>query len=238
MKIVCFGDSITRGVSYVKGRLRIIKENYPSFLQDLFSNEKDPNVVILNKGVFNDNSDLLLSRLEKDVIKERPDYAIIEIGGNDCNFKWSEVAKSPLKEHQPIVPLDRYLDNVKKIIWRLQQESIVPIVLTLPPLEPVRYYHTLSTQFGHTIGHSISAVGGIEHWHGLYNRSLKKLSNELKVDMIDVRTAIKNAGDLFELISDDGIHPSPSGYKAMSLEIFSYLKNSLKKDAFNELKSF
>jgi lysophospholipase L1-like esterase len=230
MKIVCLGDSITRGVSYVKGRLRIIKGTYPSILQDLFSNEKDTNVIIVNKGVFNDNTDSLLSRLEKDVIEGRPDYAIIGIGGNDCNFKWNEVNEIPMKEHQAIVPLDRYLDNVKKVIKKLQQESIVPIVLSLPPLEPVRFYNTISKQYGNSIDQWVSTIGGIEHWHGLYNRGLKKMINELKVYKIDIRTALKNEGDLLELISEDGIHLTPKGYKVVGFEIYQYLKKIIKKE--------
>jgi ribosomal protein S17E len=41
MKIICFGDSLTRGVSYIKGRMRILKKNYPTILQELFENNKE-----------------------------------------------------------------------------------------------------------------------------------------------------------------------------------------------------
>ena len=95
MKIICFGDSLTRGVSSIKGRMRILKKSYPTILQELFENNKEidtkNNIEVLNKGVFNDNSDLLLARLEKDVIMEKPVFVIIGIGGNDCNFQWEEV---------------------------------------------------------------------------------------------------------------------------------------------------
>lgn len=225
MKIICFGDSITRGVTFVKGRLRILKENYPSFLQDLFLKEKDADVTVVNKGVFNDNTDLLLARLDKDILMKKPDYVIIGIGGNDCDFKWNEVAERPMEEHQAIVPLDRYLENMKKIILNLHQASIVPILLTLPPLEPVRYYQTITKQNGSSTGHWISTLGGIEHWHGLYNRSLQKMTTELKVNTIDIRTAIKSSGDLLDLMSEDGIHLTARGYKVMGAEIYENLKN-------------
>lgn len=80
MKIICFGDSITRGVTFMKGRLRILKENYPAFLQDLFSGNKNTDVTVLNKGVFHDNTDLLLARLDKGIIKKKLDYVIIGVG--------------------------------------------------------------------------------------------------------------------------------------------------------------
>ncbi len=219
MKIVCFGDSLTRGVSFVKGRMRILKENYPAFLQQFASDH----FTIINKGVFNDNSDLLLSRVEKDVVAEHPDYVIINIGGNDCNFKWDEVVKNPEGEHQPIVPIERYMENLKKLILRIQETNSTPILMNLPPLDPVRYYKLLAQTYGSSISHWISLQGGIEHWHGLYNRSLSSLAEQLNVLKIDVRTALKQSGNIKDFISDDGIHLTGEGYKTMSSTIFSSL---------------
>jgi lysophospholipase L1-like esterase len=225
VKIICFGDSLTRGVSYINGRLRIIKESYPSLLQQFFSS--NPSVTVINKGVFNDNSDLLIQRLIKDVISEIPHYVIISIGGNDCNFRWDQVAQNPEKEHQAIVPIDRYQDNVKKIIRTIQESGITPILLTLPPLDPARYYKHIVNQYDKSISHRICMVGGIEHWHSLYNRRLNHLIELLHVIKIDVRTALKKTGDCSELISDDGIHLTSEGYKQMSIVIFNELKNLL-----------
>ncbi|GER65841.1 hypothetical protein BpJC7_12780 [Weizmannia acidilactici] len=220
MKIVCFGDSITRGVTCIRGRLRIIKENYPAVLQHFFA-QKDTEIV--NRGVFNDNSDLLIKRLDKDVISEHPDAVLICIGGNDCNFKWNEVVERPDEPHVPIVPLERYINNIKQIVKAIKDHGITPVLLTLPPLDPKRYYQSISTRFGKNISHWIGMTGGIEHWHGNYNRSLKKLMKQLSVPSIDVRTAIKGAGNLREFISDDGIHLTAEGYIVMAKKIFNDL---------------
>lgn len=222
MKIVCFGDSLTRGVTFVKGRLRIIKDNYPTFLQELLVNAKaDMNVI--NKGVFNDNSDLLLARLEKDVLDESPDVVILGIGGNDCDFRWEEVADKPEVHHEPVVPLDRYLENVKTILTQVKEAGILPMVVTMPPLDPVRYYKSISERTSTAISHWVSLMGGIEHWHGNYNRQLNRLLDEWGLHKIDVRTAIKKAGDLADLISDDGIHLTAKGYRVYSQEVFQSL---------------
>lgn len=222
MKIVCFGDSLTRGVTFVKGRFRILKENYPALLQGLFREAQQKEAIVLNKGVFNDNSNLLLERLEKDVVSEQPDVAIVTIGGNDCDFKWEEVAERPDDNHDGIVPLEMYINNVKTLISRLKQTGIEPILTTLPPLDPVRYYKAISERTSTAISHAISKVGGIEHWHGNYNRQLNKLLDELGITKIDVRSAIKQAGDLQELISDDGIHLTAKGYHVFSQEVFRF----------------
>ncbi|WP_018664090.1 SGNH/GDSL hydrolase family protein [Heyndrickxia acidiproducens] len=221
MKIICFGDSITRGVTCIRGRLRILKDNYPAALQSCFKHSSDTEIV--NKGVFNDNSDLLVKRLQKDVIQEKPDAVLICIGGNDCNFKWDEVAKHPEEAHIPIVPPDRYIANLKHIVGEIKEKGITPILLTLPPLDPKRYYQSISARFGKSISHWIGLTGGIEHWHGNYNRRLKSLIQQLNVSSIDVRSAIKKAGDLKDLISDDGIHLTAKGYNVMGRKIFKEL---------------
>jgi lysophospholipase L1-like esterase len=227
MKLICFGDSLTRGVSYVKGRLRILKNNYPAYLQKFMSeNQENPEIrhaEVVNKGVFNDNSDLLLARLEKDVIKEEPTYVIIGIGGNDCDFPWKEVAEKPNEEHQAKVPLVQYASNLKELISKLKSSGITPILTTLPPLDPARYYQTVSKRFGTEVSQWICKVGGIATWHSMYNRTVKNIAEEMDVFLIDVRNAIKSRGHLKDLISEDGIHLTEKGYKVMATEIYENL---------------
>lgn len=224
MKIICFGDSLTRGVSYVKGRLRILKNNYPAFLQMFMAeNQKDQEIShaeVVNKGVFNDTSDLLLARLEKDVIQENPDYVIIGIGGNDCDFPWKEVAEKPTEEHQARIPLGRYASNLRELISKLNSTGITPILTTLPPLDPARYYQTISKRFGTEVCQWICKVGGIASWHSSYNRTVKNIAEDMDVLLIDVRNAIKKTGHLKDLISEDGIHLTEKGYKVMASEIY------------------
>lgn len=214
MKLVCLGDSVTRGVSFVQGRLRILKNNYPAMLENSLNNAGE--VEVVNKGVFNDNSDGLVSRLQKDVLNVMPDVVLVEIGGNDCNFRWNEVALKPDSAHDAIVPLERYIANLTNLVNTCRQEGILPVLLTILPLDPVRYYQSISQQYGSSIAHWINLCGGIEHWHGMYNRALRQLIQSLNVLSIDVRTGFKQAGDLLGLLSDDGIHPTETGYEVLS----------------------
>lgn len=219
MRIICFGDSVTRGITFLNGRFKIIRNNYPALLQKGLG-EKD---VVINKGVFNDNSDCLLKRLDEDVLDLHPDLVLINIGGNDCNFRWDQVARLPEEEHIPVVPLNRYLNNIKLITEKISSSGSMPVLLSLLPLDPVRYYQALMTHYSQNIGHWISCCGGIEHWHGMYNRSLKELADKLHVTLFDLRTAFKKKGDLSELINEDGLHPTATGYQAMAEILLSVL---------------
>jgi isoamyl acetate esterase len=49
------------------------------------------------------------------------------------------------------------------------------------------------------------------------------LKDELGILKIDVRSAIKQAGDFSELISEDGIHLTAKGYRVFSQEVFQGL---------------
>ena len=226
MNIICFGDSVTRGVTHVRGRLRIVKENYPTLLQSALTEMRvnmEIQMNIVNKGVINDNSDLLLARLDKDVLSERPNYVVIEIGGNDCNFRWDEVAKHPHRTHDSIVPIERYLRNIEQMVKQIQNIGSTPVILDILPLDPARYYQHISSIHGASIGHWIGLCGGIGHWHGLYNYELRNLLKKLQVKRIDVRSAFKRAGNLSELLSDDGVHPSPAGYRVLANSVLSGL---------------
>lgn len=217
MKIVCFGDSVTRGITFVRGRFKIIKDNYPAQLQHLLGDRDE----VINKGVFNDNSDLLVKRLDKDVLELHPDLVLVNIGGNDCNFHWDQVALLPEEEHVPIVPLERYLSNISEIAERITLSGAVPVILSLLPLDPTRYYRSLMKHYSHSIGHWISYCGGIEHWHGMYNRALKHLVQKINVPYLDVRSAFKLKGSFSELINEDGLHPTAKGYRALAEIVFS-----------------
>ncbi|WP_100488205.1 SGNH/GDSL hydrolase family protein [Sporolactobacillus pectinivorans] len=217
MKIVCFGDSVTRGITFVRGRFKIIRDNYPVLLQRLLGDQDE----VLNKGVFNDNSDLLVERLDKDVLQLHPDLVLINIGGNDCNFRWDQVAQLPEEEHVPIVPLNRYLSNIKQIVRQISASGAVPVVLSLLPLDPARYYHSLMEHYSHSIGHWISCCGGIEHWHGMYNRSLKEMVHSSGIPSLDIRSAFKSKGDFSDLINEDGLHPTAKGYAVLAEIVFS-----------------
>jgi lysophospholipase L1-like esterase len=70
-KIVCFGDSLTRGTGASKGK------DYPSQLSKMISRP------VINAGVPGDTTARALQRLEQDVLAYSPDIVLITLGGND-----------------------------------------------------------------------------------------------------------------------------------------------------------
>ncbi|MCU6625738.1 SGNH/GDSL hydrolase family protein, partial [Klebsiella pneumoniae] len=79
--------------------------------------------------------------LTKDLAKDATnDIAIIEFGGNDCDFNWAEVAENPAAEHIPRTPINIFETQLLEMIARLKKLDIKPILMTLPPLHAKRYF--------------------------------------------------------------------------------------------------
>jgi acyl-CoA thioesterase-1 len=94
--VICFGDSITKGVGAPAGR------DYPSVLSDLLEGK------VINAGVSGDTTQKALMRLEEDVLAKEPYLVIVELGGNDFLRK---------------VPKRTTLKNLEKIIIRIQRSG-------------------------------------------------------------------------------------------------------------------
>jgi acyl-CoA thioesterase-1 len=99
--IICFGDSITFGYGVQAG------EDYPTALAKLVS------LPVINMGIDGDTSTEALRRLESDALDRNPLLVIIEFGGNDFLRK---------------IPQDITLNNVKKMIERIQAEGAMAAI--------------------------------------------------------------------------------------------------------------
>ena len=110
--IVCFGDSITYGAGSSKGK------DYPSILSDMIKNDYAKKnlfskLKVINAGLSGDTTEGALKRIDKDVLSKDPYLVVIEFGGNDF-----------LKG----IPLEETMNNLKKIIVRIQKYGAIAAV--------------------------------------------------------------------------------------------------------------
>ncbi len=115
LKIVAFGDSLTRG---------IIKGVVPSHLTWTFILERilnfwlDEEVIVINARVGGNTTVNALKRIDRDVIMHKPDIVLIMFGMYDC-----------MKIH-----LEKFRRNLTKIISVLRKQNIQPILITPNPI--------------------------------------------------------------------------------------------------------
>ncbi|MBN7773125.1 GDSL-type esterase/lipase family protein [Clostridium aminobutyricum] len=109
MKIVCLGDSFTKGFGVGEG------ESWFDLLGVSSPHE------FINKGMNGDTSGGMLARFHQDVILEKPNYVFISGGVNDfiCDAQLSAVQA-----------------NIMALVHQAYENNIVPVILTEPPCEP------------------------------------------------------------------------------------------------------
>jgi len=210
VKDICvFGDSIGKGVVLhpITCRYEIIKTNIGQF----FGINK---MRIQNYSMFGCTVTKALSLVKRRAPElEKYQYVFLELGGNDCDFAWREIADNPGKEHLPKTPLVDFQAQYQQVVDEIRSNGSHPIILTLPPLEPNRFFSWVSRGInGDNILNWLGDVTMIYRWQEVYNIEVMKLATTMDVPIIDIRSAFLKKNHYQDLICADGIHPTSEGY--------------------------
>ena len=65
---------------------------------------------------------------------------VLEYGGNDCDYDWAAISAHPQGIHQPHTPLPEFVRCCREMIRMLRARGILPIVMSLPPIDAQRYF--------------------------------------------------------------------------------------------------
>lgn len=210
MKVQIYGDSIMKAV--------LVDENFKykpiakEFLEQL---RQDTGVEAVNRAHFGYTVDKGQAILERDLKKGLDcQYALLEFGGNDCDFNWSEVAAEPDGEHFPHTPLQRFLDTIASMAKSLKEAGVKPVLMSLPPLDAQRYLDFIGRLGNNTqnILHWLGDVQMIYRYQEMYSDHVSRLAARLDLPLIDVRTRFLCRRDYGKLIARDGIHLTQEGY--------------------------
>ncbi|WP_077391169.1 SGNH/GDSL hydrolase family protein [Mobilibacterium timonense] len=216
MKGICvFGDSVARGVVFDEARQRYtnLKENFISLTEERI------HIPFKNFSVFG----ATISKGEQ-MMARRSDslgsyeYSILEFGGNDCDLNWKEISESPSSDHPAKTPLDKYESTYREMIQSSLSRGLKPILLTLPPLDPERFFQWVSR--GLDRDKIYSYIGGdvnnIYRWHKEYNDIVLSLGREYGLPVIDIRSALESQGDYSRFLCADGMHPNAEGHRLIA----------------------
>lgn len=222
-KVVICGDSISAGVMYDESEKRYVKskENFVLLLQNSL------NCAITNISRFGNTILTAFPRLNKDLTKEKPDVVLIELGGNDCDFKWDEIAQNPQADYEPATKIEVYQDELNAMITKLNDQGVAPVLMTLPPLDPERYFNWVSKnskEAGSKILEWLGSVSRIYWWHERYNAVVLKVAEATSSRIIDLRGAFLSKPDFREYLCLDGIHPNKEGHKLIGSAVADYLR--------------
>jgi lysophospholipase L1-like esterase len=153
--------------------------------------EIEEDLIFINKGIPGQLTRNFLRRIDNDLIKikPKPDFSIIIGGTNDLG--WG-------------LPIEKILDNIKKLHNISKEGKIISIGATIPPIRMEQ------------------SSGSYNQKKIRLNRMLEKYFDENNILFADLYHKMQDAeGNLKKQCSYlDGLHFSIEGYKQMGIAIF------------------
>ncbi len=218
------GDSISKGIVFDDDRNRYItlQDNYIRLAFDPLD------VSFVNVSRFGRTIDRGLMTLNRDVLKHRPNNVLVGYGGNDCDFDWDAIARDPQQDHKPRTDLDRFGDVLSGTVKNLQNSGIMPVLMTLPPLEPDRYFDWITQgdpEKAERILLWLRSVTRIYWWQERYNSVITRIATNTCAQLVDMRAAFLQQPDYHPYICQDGIHPNQSGHRLMAGTLISFMQD-------------
>jgi Lysophospholipase L1 and related esterases len=221
-KYLVSGDSISRGVIFdeVKNKYVVLADNYVALLQKklkgaVYNTAKFGNTLIKGSG-----------RLKTDIANGNPDIVLIEYGGNDCDYNWDEIAVHPEAAHEPKTDFNQFEKQLTETVKFLKMNKIIPVLMTLPPLNADRYLKWVSKNnplAEMNILKWLGSVTKIYWWQERYSSTVIRVAQATRTRWIDIRGAFLQYPDFNKFICVDGIHPNEAGHKVIADKILEFI---------------
>jgi lysophospholipase L1-like esterase len=225
INIGLYGDSILKGIQinpenkkyYVNNNIDLEKlfdkysiqiKNYSSFGCTVTKGKK-----ILKK--------MLETNLSCDAI-------VMDYGGNDCDYNWKAISENPEGVFSPNTPIELFMETYCEIIDALKKKDILPILTTLPPLEPQRFFEWFCRDLNKkNILMWLGEIKNIYYHQENYSKIIEKIALEKQVPLIDLRGEFLKLGNIKALLCEDGTHPNTLGQKVIASSFNKFAKGLL-----------
>ncbi|MBZ9623485.1 SGNH/GDSL hydrolase family protein [Clostridium sp. FP2] len=220
--LIAFGDSITKGIIYdeEKSKYSALKENFTNIISNKIKGQ------VYNAGKFGSTIMRGVSKMYNDVIKKSPDIVLIEFGGNDCDYNWADIAKNPAEQYKPNTDISTYRETLCAMIDTLKVNHILPVLMTLPPLDPLKYFKWITKEDSFAEQNILQWLGTKDrlfNWHSSYNKIITEVANETNTVLIDIRTEFLKHSNYSQFLCKDGIHPNIDGQSLIATVILKFI---------------
>lgn len=156
------------------------------------------------------------------------DVLVMDFGGNDCDFKWKEIAARPEEDHPPAFSLKKFLDIYRAMVRKLKEHGVLPVLTTLPPLEPKRFldWWCRGADEDTVIRWMGGSICNVYAHQELYSHAVAQLAREESVPLVDIRKKFLEYGHLNETICEDGTHPNFAGQALITAAFDDFLSRN------------
>lgn len=209
MNVTVYGDSILKGILLENGRYTVNREWEEKLSGAL-------GVRIRNRSRFGCTIQKALAQIRRDGEKpcEDGEYALLELGGNDCDYRWDEIAAAPAAEHDCKTPPEEFVARYREAIGLIRGSGRTPVLMTLPPIHSERYLRFICRD-GLSRENILAWLGDVDRiyrWQAKYSGLVEQIARREGTALIDLRSAFLRDGHTpEELLCADGIHPSRTG---------------------------
>lgn len=162
-------------------------------------------LIVYNKGIGGQNSQKGRARFAEDVLSVKPHYVFIYFGLNDTLNEPAFLSE------------EKYIENLSWMIDQARESGITPVLCTIHPVGE----KALLTRHDKASYGTEGPNGKIDR----YNRALHRLANEQNVKVADFARWV--ASDERQWVSDDGVHLTPAGHKALATCFMNVVADAL-----------
>ena len=209
MNITIYGDSILKGILLENGRY-VINCEWEKRFTDRYR------ISLTNRSRFGCTIHKGIGLIRNDSIKSYASgaLALLEFGGNDCDYNWTEISGDPKGYYECNTPPECFKAMYREAIRLIRESGREPVLVTLPPVHSERYLRFICRD-GLSRENIISWLGDVDaisRWQKNYSDMAAALAAEEGTGLVDLRAAFEADGRCSEeLLCADGIHPSRSG---------------------------
>ena len=226
IQVVIYGDSIMKGA--IPEGASLYRSVLPRFLPRL---AEKYDLAVTNRARFGCTIDRGYAMLQKDLQEKIPcQIALVEYGGNDCDFDWKAIATDPEGEHKPKTSIESFVKTLETMAENLLQKNIQPLLMTLPPVDASRYLSFICRD-GLNRANILKWLGDSEQmiyrYQEMYSAAIMKLALRRRFPVVDVRSYFLDKHNYGDLISADGIHPSEAGYALIHRAFDDFLQGAM-----------
>ena len=224
-KILVVGDSLSKGVilDEEKKKYTLLKDCFFSLLSEAVDAQ------MINASKFGSTVAQGQKQLESKMEKYDPDIVVIEFGGNDCDFRWDDIACDPMKDHIPNTPLDLFENSINEMVSYVQSNGKTVVLTTLPPIYADSYFKWFTNcdnEKGLNILKWLKDVWHIYWWQERYSNCIQYIARMHNIACIDIRRAFLKCVDFANLICSDGIHPNREGHRLIFETVMAFIKDN------------
>lgn len=217
MLVTIFGDSIGKGIMS-DGERRFYGKSAAGIISEKYS------LPIDNKSVYGQTLNRLLAKNEieryyGDKNKTGKKIAVLELGGNDSDYYWKEVAEKPEEEHSSKTDPEDFYRDYKTALKQLRANCDEVYACTLVPVHSARFFNNVVSRVadGERVMRFLKGdVTTVYRHQEIMNDIVLCSACETGTAIIDVRRAFLKSLDFSSYMCEDGIHPNERGQRLMA----------------------